>query len=151
MQTRGIPDGTLLNQNTDGGDSFLNVSDPMKQPGDSRSAGVSPSDPLSSALMDQARSGELQYSGGGNSLDQTTASSTTKSDLLGETYSRRKSRLAADRTLAAGMPVHRPNPYADIPSLYDLYVQAPSQDIAPQRFGTEVFRDGLRDPRSIPM
>ena len=151
LQTRGIPDGTLLNQNTDGGDSFLNVSDPMKQPGDGRSAGVSPSDPLSSALMDQARSGALQNSGGGNSFDQTTGSSTTKSDLLGEAYSRRKSRLAADRTLAAGMPVHRPNPYADIPSLYDLYVQAPSQDIEPQRFGTEIFRDGLRDPRSIPM
>ena len=47
--------------------------------------------------------------------------------------------------------VHRPNPYADIPSLYDLYVQAPSWDRPPQRFGTEVFQDGLRDLRSIPM
>lgn len=151
MQTRGISDGTLLNPNTDGADSFLNVSDPMKQPSDSRSPGIAPSDPLSSALMDQARAGALQNSGGGSSLDSTPASSAPKSDLPGESYLRRKSRLAADRALAAGMPVHRPNPYADIPSLYDLYVQAPSQDIAPQRFGTEVFRDGLRDPRSIPM
>jgi protein involved in polysaccharide export with SLBB domain len=47
--------------------------------------------------------------------------------------------------------VRRSNPYADIPSLYDLYVQAPSWDRQPQRFGTEVFRDGLRDPRSVPM
>ncbi len=47
--------------------------------------------------------------------------------------------------------VRRPSPYADIPSLYDLYVQAPSWDRPPQRFGTEVFRDGLRDPRTIPM
>ena len=151
MQTRGISDGTLLNPNTDGGDSFLNVSDPMKQPSDSRSPGIAPSDPLSSALMDQSRAGALQNSGGRSSLDPTLAPPAPKSDLLGESYLRRKSRLAADRTLAAGMPVHRPNPYADIPSLYDLYVQSPSQDIAPQRFGTEVFRDGLRDPRSIPM
>lgn len=151
MQTRGISDGTLLNPNNDGGDSFLNVSDPMKQPSDSRFPGIALSDPLSSALMDQSRSGALQNSGGGSSLDPTPVSPAPKSDLPGESYLRRKSRFAADRTLAAGMPVHRPNPYADIPSLYDLYVQAPSQDVAPQRFGTEVFRDGLRDPRSIPM
>jgi len=151
MQTRGIPDGTLLNTPTDGNDSFLNISEPMKQSGDPRSAGISPSDPLSSALMDQARTGSMQNSGTGSLTDQTAPSLTPKSDSLGESYSRRKSRLAADRTLAAGMPVHRPNPYADIPSLYDLYVQAPAQDRTPQRFGTEVFRDGLRDPRSIPM
>src|SRR5262249_14867640 len=47
--------------------------------------------------------------------------------------------------------VHRPTPYADIPSLYDLYVQAPSRTGAPERFGTQVFRDGLRDSRSVPM
>jgi protein involved in polysaccharide export with SLBB domain len=151
MQTRGISDGTLLNPSADGSDSFLNISDAMKQQGDPRSSGISPSDPLSSALMDQARAGAMQSSGAGSSADQTTASPSTKSDLNGETYSRRKSRLASDRTLAAGMPVHKPNPYADIPSLYDLYVQAPSTDRPPQRFGTEVFRDGLRDPRSIPM
>jgi protein involved in polysaccharide export with SLBB domain len=151
MQTRGNPDGSPFGQGTDGNDSFLNVSDPMKQQGDPRSAGNAPSDPLSSALMDQARAAATQNSGTENSPDQTANSMTTKSDMIGETYSRRKSRLATDRTLAAGMPVHRPNPYADIPSLYDLYVQAPSTDRPPQRFGTEVFRDGLRDPRSIPM
>ena len=47
--------------------------------------------------------------------------------------------------------VHRSNPYADIPSLYDLYVQAPSRNGTPQRFGTQVFQDGLRDLRSVPM
>ena len=47
--------------------------------------------------------------------------------------------------------VHRPNPYADIPSLYDLYVQAPSRNGTPQRFGAQVFQDGLRDLRSVPM
>src|SRR5437868_5860548 len=47
--------------------------------------------------------------------------------------------------------VHRPTPYADIPSLYDLYVQAPSRNGTPQRFGAQVFHDGLRNLRSVPM
>ncbi|HTP68865.1 MAG TPA: SLBB domain-containing protein [Dongiaceae bacterium] len=47
--------------------------------------------------------------------------------------------------------VHLSNPYTDIPSLYDLYVQAPSRNGSPQRFGESVFRDGLRDPRTIPI
>ena len=151
MQTRGGVDGSLYGQTADGGDSFLNVSDPVKQPGDPRSTGNTPADPLSSALLDQARAGAAQNSGAGGSADQTALSMNAKSDMVEDSYSRRKRRLATDRTLAAGMPVHRPNPYADIPSLYDLYVQAPPSDRPPQRFGAEVFRDGLRDPRSIPM
>jgi protein involved in polysaccharide export with SLBB domain len=151
MQTRGSSDGSVFSPSGDSITSLMNVSGSMKQPGDSKSFGNSPSDPLSGALMDQMRQGAIQSLGTGSSLDQAAGSLPTKPDMVGETYSRRKSRLATDRTLAAGMPVHRPNPYADIPSLYDLYVQAPSQDRTPHRFGTEVFRDGLRDPRSIPM
>ncbi len=47
--------------------------------------------------------------------------------------------------------IHQPTPYSDIPSLYDLYVQAPSRNGIPQRFGAQVFRDGLRDSRAVPM
>jgi hypothetical protein len=47
--------------------------------------------------------------------------------------------------------VHRPTPYGDIPSLYDLYVQAPSRNAIPQRFGAQVFRDGLRDLHAVLM
>jgi len=47
--------------------------------------------------------------------------------------------------------VHKSSPYSDIPSLYDLYMQAPSRNGAPQRFGAQIFRDGLRDLRSWPM
>jgi protein involved in polysaccharide export with SLBB domain len=59
-------------------------------------------------------------------------------------------RLAHDRDSSTNL-VRRPSPYADVPSLYDLYVQAPARDLPPQRFGTSVFQDGLRDPRTIPM
>ena len=45
----------------------------------------------------------------------------------------------------------RPNPYADVPSLYDLYVQANSSNRRTERFGLEVFRNGKGDPDILPM
>jgi hypothetical protein len=47
--------------------------------------------------------------------------------------------------------VHRPNPYADVPSLYDLYVQAswPTQEGG--RFGADVFRHGAVNADILPM
>ena len=62
-----------------------------------------------------------------------------------------KQRGGTNKDLPPVTMVHSPNPYSDVPSLYDLYVQAASRDLPPQRFGAEVFRDGLRDPRAIPM
>src|SRR5712692_5916182 len=45
----------------------------------------------------------------------------------------------------------RPNPYADVPSLYDLYVQANAPSQKTERFGMEVFRNGTADPDILPM
>jgi protein involved in polysaccharide export with SLBB domain len=47
--------------------------------------------------------------------------------------------------------VRRPNPYADVPSLYDMYVQAATHERPPVRFGLEVFQNGTREPDAIPM
>ena len=47
--------------------------------------------------------------------------------------------------------VHRANPYADIPSLYDMYVQASSHQRPNERFGLAAFRNTSNDPRAIPM
>jgi protein involved in polysaccharide export with SLBB domain len=47
--------------------------------------------------------------------------------------------------------IHKKNPYSDIPSLYDMYVQAASRDREPKRFGMEMFRNGTREPDAIPM
>src|SRR5258708_38279240 len=70
---------------------------------------------------------------------------------MGKQYAGGNLRAETDARLRAGLPVPGPNPYANTPSLYIFFVQAPATDRPPQRFGTEVFRDGLRDPRSIPM
>jgi polysaccharide export outer membrane protein len=44
-----------------------------------------------------------------------------------------------------------PDPYRDIPSLYDMYLQASPRPSAPRRFGLDVFENGTRDPQMIPM
>ena len=44
-----------------------------------------------------------------------------------------------------------PDPYRDIPSLYDMYLQASPRPATPTRFGLDVFENGTRDPELIPM
>jgi len=44
-----------------------------------------------------------------------------------------------------------PDPYADIPSLYDMYLQATPHPATPERFGIDIFQNGFRDPQLIPM
>ena len=43
------------------------------------------------------------------------------------------------------------NPYADIPSLYDMYLQASPVQRSAERFGLEVFRNDANQPGFIPM
>ncbi len=43
------------------------------------------------------------------------------------------------------------NPYKDIPSLYDMYLQASPRPAEPKRFGMEVFGNAMQDPNLIPM
>jgi protein involved in polysaccharide export with SLBB domain len=47
--------------------------------------------------------------------------------------------------------VRQPSPYTDIPSLYDMYLQAVTRPTTPKRFASEVFENGTRDPQMIPM
>jgi polysaccharide biosynthesis/export protein len=47
--------------------------------------------------------------------------------------------------------VRRPSPYADVPSLYDLYVQAGTTTRPLERFGLDVFRKEATNPDYIPM
>jgi protein involved in polysaccharide export with SLBB domain len=47
--------------------------------------------------------------------------------------------------------VHKISPYSDVPSLYDLYVQVPSLDRAPERFGVAILTSGIRESSTMPM
>jgi len=47
--------------------------------------------------------------------------------------------------------VRRPNPYADVPSLYDLYAQVSRRSPVIERFGADIFRNGTGDNDNLPM
>lgn len=46
---------------------------------------------------------------------------------------------------------HRSNPYADVPSLYDLYSQYGSRTPTLERFGEAIFRNGSGNSDQLPM
>ena len=46
---------------------------------------------------------------------------------------------------------HHPNPYADVPSLYDLYSQYSRYSPVLERFGEDVFRNGTGNLDQLPM
>src|SRR5215469_15158213 len=70
------------------------------------------------------------------------------------TYYRRREEFetgAMESEISPVAMMHKRDPYSDIPSLYDLYVQASAQPRTVERFGLEVFRHGTRDLDAIPM
>ncbi len=64
---------------------------------------------------------------------------------------RENARRAREATTPNQRLVRRANPYEEIPSLYDMYLQASARPPAVQRFGMEVFENGTRDLQNIPM
>jgi protein involved in polysaccharide export with SLBB domain len=154
IQTENNPsfDGLQLPGISDQNALLQSVSNPLRQPDDSTSYGgislPNTQNPLSTGRL---QSGTLQPTPNSAYTADTSTALNTKSDLRASSVYGRSPRLAEDRESLPGAMVHRPNPYSDIPSLYDLYVQAPSRDRPPERFGTDVFRDGLRDFRGVPM
>ena len=63
----------------------------------------------------------------------------------------RELRRNASADVTSVSMVHRPNPYADIPSLYDMYVQASAKQRPAERFGMEVFRNEDSDLGDFPI
>jgi len=58
--------------------------------------------------------------------------------------------LPMDRNVPPVSMVRRPSPYADIPSLYDMYVQASGRESTQERFGLKIFRNNSLEPDAIP-
>jgi len=59
--------------------------------------------------------------------------------------------LLMERNVPPVSMVRRPSPYADIPSLYDMYVQASGRESTQERFGLKIFRNNSLEPDAIPM
>jgi polysaccharide export outer membrane protein len=81
-----------------------------------------------------------------------SASSTTTYDPRGNNAAARAyARRARESVTPNQRLVRRPNPYEDIPSLYDMYLQAAARPPAVERFGMQVFENGTRDLQMIPL
>ncbi len=77
----------------------------------------------------------------------STVSGNATSQPLGPIQNRRRPQAGSE------VPelVRTANPYKEVPSLYDMYVQAVARPAVPQRFGLQVFENGTRDSHLIPM
>jgi protein involved in polysaccharide export with SLBB domain len=63
----------------------------------------------------------------------------------------RQERNEFDTDITPVKMVRPANPYADVPSLYDMYVQASALQRPAQRFGLDVFRNSINQSDVIPM
>ena len=101
------------------------------------------------SLPDTSRLDNLMGSlpGPGSNAGATNTGTRSSNDLMSP-YGRRyqpKPQPPAPELVRAS------NPYNNIPSLYDMYVQAIPRPVTPKRFGAEVFENGSRDSQFIPM
>jgi protein involved in polysaccharide export with SLBB domain len=87
-------------------------------------------------------------SSGSSSLNLGSSSNNPSSFNSMSLFQRR--RRAKPGTSAPEL-VRAASPYNDIPSLYDMYIQAVPRPTIPRRFGIEVFQNGTRDSQLIPM
>jgi protein involved in polysaccharide export with SLBB domain len=85
--------------------------------------------------------GRTEFSQDQNSLGQRASVDTRRDRMSWPTLPR------ADRALLR----HRVNPYADVPSLYDLYSQYGRRSPELVRFGDDVFRNGTGNFDQLPM
>jgi len=94
----------------------------------------------------------LSSSGASLSLgeDQSRASGISPEARL-ENQGRPPLRRYAPNAPQRPMLRHRPNPYADVPSLYDLYAQYSKRSPILERFGEDIFRNGTGNLDQLPM
>jgi protein involved in polysaccharide export with SLBB domain len=93
--------------------------------------------------------------GGSNSSVSSGIGSTNTANLrynnsVNNSVARDRLLRARESTNLSQRMVRRPNPYQDIPSLFDMYVQAAARPPAVERFGMQVFENGTRDLQMIP-
>ncbi|MFI5096448.1 MAG: SLBB domain-containing protein [Candidatus Acidiferrales bacterium] len=103
----------------------------------------------------------------GDSLREATANADKDQSRIASESTGALTRRRSNRYIAGGLRgslstdssgearqdavVHKQNPYADIPSLYDLYVQVPAGGRRAERFGIDILSGGLGEQDAIPM
>jgi polysaccharide biosynthesis/export protein len=107
------------------------------------------------SAQNPALNGQLMREGNGLPLGFNTSSAADFNPSAPSGVSRpQPTSVRPNENQASLQPVElarTPNPYGDIPSLYDMYLQATPRPKTPTRFGMDVFENGKRDPQLIPM
>jgi len=86
---------------------------------------------------------------GASARESRATNDVPTSPLHLKTKQPRSAKLEEDAT---SVKMIRPaNPYADVPSLYDMYVQAAAWQKPAERFGLNIFRNTTNQPDVIPM
>ena len=101
--------------------------------------------------------------GGATPFDSQSYSGLSQTDLTSSAardgsappaYAPYSPQLRPRRTIARPEPAairHRPNPYADVPSLFDLYSQVSNRAPVLQRFGADIFANGTSNFDELPI
>jgi protein involved in polysaccharide export with SLBB domain len=84
-------------------------------------------------------------------MTDTDRNNSRESNPSQSTRPKRPRTQPSEEDVASVKMVHRANPYSDIPSLYDMYVQAAAWQRPAERFGSEIFRNSMSQPDIIPM
>jgi protein involved in polysaccharide export with SLBB domain len=108
-------------------------------------------DSLDSLMLRRNNLDDLSALSSGNRGDASSAPGRELSHTVRLPGDRRMWGTSREEDLPPVSMIHKGNPYSDIPSLYDMYVQAAPRDREPERFGMEVFRNGTRALDAIPM
>lgn len=98
--------------------------------------------------LDMGSMGDLGDYGGANLSSALGAAGAEGRESAAKNAVRRNT---AQKDLSSVSIIHKANPYADIPSLYDMYVQASAKQRTLERFGLDVFRNQSDDSAAIPM
>lgn len=87
----------------------------------------------------------------GNSKIANGTETVASNDVVRQSMRSEWKRTPGEQDLSPVKMVRPANPYSDIPSLYDMYVQAAAWQRPAERFGLEVFRNTANQPDVIPM
>jgi protein involved in polysaccharide export with SLBB domain len=135
----------LLSKSTSTGSSSFAMVDGATQQRDRSGSRIAPSYPSSYApgldTSSSGRTGVPYDSGNSGGFDQQASLE----------MPRQQRPSAADLNLDRPQIRRRVNPYANVPSLYDLYSQVSPRSAMLERFGESIFRNGTGNIDKLPM
>jgi protein involved in polysaccharide export with SLBB domain len=137
----GIPFGLSVNQPLEAAQDGLSSTAYPYPRGGASTPGTIPSDYSGTDLVSERKAGTEGTEGGG--LASGARGTASGVDAF--------SRKARKSEVLGTLMVHEPQPYGNIPALYDMYLQATPRPPKPVRFGLDVFDRPVRSTQRLPI